>query len=246
MRSVIILLTALIADGQPPDGKKLFAVNCSVGYCHGAEGRAGRGPRLRDREWDRNYLFKVIDGGIANSSMPAWHERLSGEQISSIIEYILSISKEVTHSDSPPTVAGAGKNLFFDATNERNCGVCHKAGGMGGDVGPDLGSVASLAAREILNRMRAPNGKGVEIKMKDGETIRGVIAEENANKVRIYDLSSPGPPVARTIAVGDIAQRRAASAGMVHEHLDSTYTKKQLADLIGFVKSAPVQVEDLF
>jgi hypothetical protein len=52
--------------------------------------------------------------------------------------------------------------------------------------------------------------------------------------------------VARTIAAGEIGQRRAAPGGIAHEHLDSTYTKKQLADLIGFVKSAPVREEDLF
>src|SRR3989304_7975154 len=40
-------------------GKELFAQNCAVGYCHGSAGRSGRGPRLRAREWDKNYLFRV-------------------------------------------------------------------------------------------------------------------------------------------------------------------------------------------
>ena len=30
-------------------GEKTFAASCSVGYCHGKAGRAGRGPRLRGR-----------------------------------------------------------------------------------------------------------------------------------------------------------------------------------------------------
>src|SRR5262245_59267694 len=56
-------------------GSTLFAQSCSVGYCHGVAGKAGRGPRLRGREWDKNYLFKVTFGGIPNSSMPAWKDR---------------------------------------------------------------------------------------------------------------------------------------------------------------------------
>ena len=50
-------------------GSALFAQSCSVGYCHGVAGKAGRGPRLRGREWDKNYLFKVTSEGIPNSDV---------------------------------------------------------------------------------------------------------------------------------------------------------------------------------
>src|ERR1700690_4037163 len=102
MRTYFLLLVAMMAQAQIPategiaDGKKLFATYCSVGYCHGAEGRAGRGPRLRDREWDRAYLFKAIDQGIPNSSMPAWHGKLSHDQERLIIAYIFTIAKEIS------------------------------------------------------------------------------------------------------------------------------------------------------
>src|SRR5262245_30199558 len=74
-------------------GATLFAKNCSVGYCHGSAGRAGRGPRLRGREWEKNYLFKVTYDGIPNSSMPAWKSRLTETEIGSIVAYILTLSK---------------------------------------------------------------------------------------------------------------------------------------------------------
>ncbi len=74
-------------------GATLFGKNCSVGYCHGSAGRAGRGPRLRGREWDKNYLFKVTYDGIPNSSMPAWKSRLTETEIGSIVAYILTLSK---------------------------------------------------------------------------------------------------------------------------------------------------------
>jgi putative heme-binding domain-containing protein len=89
-------------------GETLFAKSCSVGYCHGVAGKAGRGPRLRGREWDKNYLFNVTYEGIPNSSMPAWKGRLSEEEIGSIVAYILTLSKlssDAAESSSSPSGA---------------------------------------------------------------------------------------------------------------------------------------------
>jgi putative heme-binding domain-containing protein len=266
-----IVLTSQCAQAQiaspqgVAEGKKLFATLCSVGYCHGAEGRAGRGPRLRDREWDRNYLLKVIDAGIPDSSMPAWRGKLTTEQLTSIVAYILSISKEVTPAGAStpgrqPDATGsagraianvaAGKALFFDATNDRNCGVCHKFEGAGGDIGTDLGKIASQPARDILQRIlvsrESSSRRLVEIVTKDGETLRGVLAEENASGLRVYDLTSPGPPVARTISLVDIAQRRSLDTNTAHDSFAATYTIKQLLDILTYLKSSHVKLEDVF
>ncbi|HEY3838682.1 MAG TPA: c-type cytochrome [Bryobacteraceae bacterium] len=261
--NVRILLLLVLVNAGPASaadnieaGKKLFAMSCSVGYCHGAEGRAGRGPRLRDREWDRNYLFKVIDEGIPNSSMPAWHGKLTTDQMKSVVSYILSISKEITRPDAAPkqtvaistpsSTASGGKSLFFDPTNDRNCGVCHKFAGSGGEIGPDLSRIGSQPAREIVKRMLTSRGTAVEVVLKDGETIRGVIAAENAAGVRVYDLTSSGPPVARTLSPGDFAGRRRIEANIVHEHVADGYTIQQLLDLVSYLKSTTVRLEDVF
>ena len=50
-------------------GDKLFAKNCSRGYCHGKDGRAGRGPRFRGRTLDKSYMFKVTRQGVPGTSM---------------------------------------------------------------------------------------------------------------------------------------------------------------------------------
>lgn len=275
MRAIIILLgmqlLALGAENKSASpesiaaGKKLFASSCSVGYCHGAEGRAGRGPRLRDREWDRNYLFKVIDEGIPNSSMPAWHAKFSSDQINSIVAYILSIAREAPAAGSPerapandrpvdaPAAAvtsltgniAAGKTLFYDATNDRNCGVCHESG-------PDLAEFSHATPRELLQRILLPvnSKKTVEIVTNDGEKLHGIIVEENPARLRLLDLTEAGLPVTRTLQASQIAQRRAIDAKFVHDNFAATYTMRQLLDLIAFIKSGPggprVQLRDLF
>src|SRR5262245_12455110 len=86
-------------------GNALFAQSCSVGYCHGIAGKAGRGPRLRGREWDKNYLFKVTFEGIPNSSMPAWKDRLTDEDIGAVVAYVLTLSRLTSDSAEAPVPA---------------------------------------------------------------------------------------------------------------------------------------------
>ena len=74
-------------------GRATFARYCSVGYCHGKDGRAGRGPRFRGRKLDREHLFRSIAEGIAGSAMPKWKPALSDAQIWSVIAYIESLSE---------------------------------------------------------------------------------------------------------------------------------------------------------
>ncbi len=126
-----------------------------------------------------------------------------------------------------------GKDLFFDAANDRNCGVCHNGAGAGGD----LGKISALPAREILHRILLPGASAVEMVMKDGETVRGIVADEKASALRLYDLTSPGPPVLRSFSVADIAQRRAVAGDIVHENFASTYTLKQLLDIVSYLKT---------
>ena len=73
-------------------GRNLFARSCSVGYCHGAEGRAGGGPRLRGKQWEPGYLYRVTAEGIPRSSMPGWKEKLSQDEIWSVVAYVMSLS----------------------------------------------------------------------------------------------------------------------------------------------------------
>ena len=74
-------------------GGATFARSCSVGYCHGKDGRAGRGPRFRGRKLDREYMFRSIAEGVPGSSMASWKPALNDAQIWAIIAYIESLSE---------------------------------------------------------------------------------------------------------------------------------------------------------
>lgn len=83
-------------------GRAVFEQSCSVGYCHGKAGRVGGGPRLRGKNWDSDYLIKVIEDGVPNSSMAGWKSRLSGEEILAVVAYIGTLSKLGPNDPEPP------------------------------------------------------------------------------------------------------------------------------------------------
>jgi len=131
------LLSISSAFAAEIDGGQIFKIRCSIGYCHGAEGKPGRAPKLRERDFTGTYLHKVITDGIPNSSMPAFKELLNPAEISTVVNYVLSLSGKAPVQETAPSEPATlrfdkGKALFFDAAN----GVCHAIDGAGTAIGP--------------------------------------------------------------------------------------------------------------
>ena len=170
-------------------GSAVFAQSCSVGYCHGKAGRAGRGPRLRGKSWDSDYLIKVIEEGIPTSSMAGWKGRLSEKEIRAVVAYIgtlstlgpndpdpllggeitpptLSTPATVTRPASQPSATvgdpAKGKALFFDLSDELNCALCHRLNSKGTNVAPDLSGISGRSAKEILKDIILPSAVTTE------------------------------------------------------------------------------------
>jgi len=71
------------------EGAALFTQSCAV-YCHGPKGIGGRGPRLRGRQFDKDYLFNTISNG--RDLMPPFKEIYTREEIWKLVAYVLSLS----------------------------------------------------------------------------------------------------------------------------------------------------------
>src|SRR5712671_2398464 len=213
-------------------GEQIFAQNCSVGYCHGVAGAAGRGPRLRGRTFSKDYLLNVTRDGIPSTAMPAWKGRLKDDEIRAVVEYVASLSSatDPTPPANPmppgigpaaipgfngPPQAARGHALFFDPA-WNNCGVCHAVGGRGIAIGPDLTTMrANLIgpapttlpvkdAAELTSQIHATGSRHVlTAKLASGEEFPALLAEQDSSQVRLYDLTVT-PPVRRTFARRDV------------------------------------------
>ena len=273
-------------------GRILFARSCSVGYCHGVEGRAGGGPRLRGKQWEPGYLYRVTAEGIPRSSMPGWKEKLSQDEIWSVVAYVMSLSDpeasrpaEVASAaalapgESAPepgrTTAlpeplpeadkasagltgepGTGRELFFDAADDLNCGQCHRVRGMGAEVGPDLSGLADRPASEILRDILLPAARLssrqalFDLTTVAGERLTVLKAGEEEQRIRFYDVTAL-PPVRRTLDPDQVESLEPQPGSAMPETYGRRYTLKQLLDLVSFLKdagpgsSATVTLEDL-
>jgi putative heme-binding domain-containing protein len=224
-------------------GEKVFAQSCAVGYCHGAAGAASRGPRLRGRTFDKDYLYRTITEGIPKSAMPSWKDRLNADQIRVVVDYIQSLASatgepvNVTASAAPaapeafdgPPAAARGRELFF-ATN--GCGSCHALGGRGTAIGPD---VSQAPKEQLTPAIQSPRARLVQtIRLKDGDTFPAIIGPEDGAFVQVFDLTSL-PPVRRNLEKSEIVSKTPAPTWS-HQAQTTGLTPEQLADIVAYIR----------
>jgi mono/diheme cytochrome c family protein len=243
MRLLLLALCAVSLSAQVTEGKQVFEASCAVGYCHGLDGRAGRGPRLRDRVWSKSYLYRTIENGIPGSSMPAWEGKLTRPQINAVVSYILSISHEQPDANPMPLPESSsdekkvlpGKALFFDPMRDRNCGVCHRVSGSGTDAAP-LFTGGQILLQQITSQ--PPSAQNTKVSLRNGEEFCGIKAAEDQNTLRIYDVGGTGPPVLRTLSKSEIMSQTGCAEFNAHRDNSSVYTTAELQDIVAFITAA--------
>ena len=240
----MIWLALLLQLSPVAVGEKIFALHCSVGYCHGAAGSAARGPRLRGRTFDKSYLYSAIRDGIPKSAMPAWKDRLRDDEIWATVAYVQSLATAsgdaaavVTAGPAPsgetfggPPAAARGRDLFF-ASNR--CGSCHALGGRGTAVGPD---VSKVSREQLIAAIRSTQSRQVRaVRLKDGESFPAVMGSEDAGFVQVFDLTA-APPVRRTLEKAEIASLTPGAWN--HQSVAAGYSQEQLLDIAEYISWA--------
>lgn len=246
----------LLDDAVIENGAELFQMNCAVGYCHGSAGRSARGPALRERDWVPSDLYRVTHDGLPGTSMPAWKGVLSAEDIWAVTAYIMTLARnplapanafvsiEVGAVEPRELTGDAkhGEELFFDLTREKRCGLCHRLGEKGTAVGPNLAVVAREKTAEDLERdirqpgrARAYGFELTEISTRDGEVIRGVLADQTSEEVKIFDTSVL-PPVLRTLPAEGVRRVRARDGrSPMPEGWESVYSDAEIGAIVAFL-----------
>ena len=168
---------ALIAEGR-----KTFELRC--GACHGGDGRGGeRAPDIvttrSARRRNAEQVRKLIREGIPDAGMPGFD--LPENELAALVTFYRSLTSPASQT-TPPGDAEAGERLFF---GKANCHTCHVRGD-GGIVGPDLSAVgARLTLAELQSALQDPGADiadgydEMEVKLKDGELVRGFARNES-------------------------------------------------------------------
>ena len=138
------------------EGEQLFVSTCTG--CHGAEGDGvfgvdlGRG-QFRNSQTDDD-LVRTIRNGLAGTGMPP--SSFSEAQARTLVAYLRS--RVSTPLGMVPGDAGRGRALF---EGKGKCVTCHRVGGSGSRLGPDLSDVGQL--RKVPDLERSLVDPGAEI-----------------------------------------------------------------------------------
>jgi putative heme-binding domain-containing protein len=266
LRAALLLLAAATLAAQTTiditsedlieQGAASYAKSCAVGYCHGTEGRSARGPALRDKAWNPRDFFRITHEGLPGTSMPAWNGILTNEEIWAITAYIVSLGQrpeETVFTIEPGGEAprreltaeeARGKELFFDLTREKRCGLCHALDGLGTAIGPNLAVAAREKSVEELHRAITQPDSSIaygfeltEVRTKSGERIRGVLAERMEGGVRIYDTSALPAPL-RTLMPDQVRSVKAVKkASPMPGGWGEVYSSRDLDAIVAYVRA---------
>lgn len=134
--------------------------------------------------------------------------------------------------------AERGRRLFFER-GQLSCVRCHKVGGTGGEVGPDLTKIATDKPRDYLlesivvpNKAIAKNFETVVILDFDGRQHTGILKAEEEKSLT---LMTPEAKLV-TVAKDQIDARKSGKSPMP-EDLTKHVTKFELRDLVAFLCS---------
>jgi quinoprotein glucose dehydrogenase len=132
--------------------------------------------------------------------------------------------------------AEAGRKIFFEKT-EVSCLRCHKVGGIGGEVGPDLTSIGKKQKRDYLlealvdpNKQIAKGYESVLISLVTGKQLSGILKSEDAKEVRL--MTAEGQMV--TIPKAQIDERSRGPSAMPSD-LVQKMSRSEVRDLVEFL-----------
>jgi len=221
-------------DADVQQGGALFQLHCS--YCHGSHGEGGRGADLTAGEYEMGGtdpdLFRTIRSGIPGTEMPA--VRVSDDEVWRLVGFVKRLGSQGL-AEKAPGDGVAGKGIYAKG----GCATCHRIGGAGTDLGPDLTDIGRRRGLKFLEESIVkpdafvPNNyRAVVLVLKSGSTVSGIRLNEDDLSVQVRDIG--GTP--RSFLKEDIKEIRRDKPSLMPSY-ETSLSKKDLGDLVAYLNS---------
>ena len=122
---------------------------------------------------------------------------------------------------------------------EKRCSACHKLGGKGHEVGPNLKSLTNKQPTALLESILDPS-RAVESKYQaylaltdDGRTLTGLLTEETGGSITL--LAAEGKRL--VLLRRDLEELRGVGKSLMPDGLEKDLTPQDMANLIRYVIS---------
>lgn len=135
--------------------------------------------------------------------------------------------------------AERGRKLFFDAKGIA-CAKCHRVGGEGEDVGPDLSGIGAQYQRKDLaesilfpSKVIREGYQAVVVATTQGQLLTGLVRGETAEALTLQDAEGRR----HVIAKQEIEERRPSGVSLMPEGLNSGLSLQDFADLVAYLET---------
>lgn len=212
-------------------GLRIYTQQCSL--CHGPQGDLVDGINLRtgqfrDAQTDDDLMLAIREG-LADGRMPAFN--LSADELNGLIAFIRA-GFEPNYEEVIIGDAERGKLLF---EGEGKCAECHRVGGVGPRIAPDLSSIALTLTPATLQQnlldpasVLLPINRQVRIVTLDEETIVGRRLNEDTYTIQLIDSQER----LRSVRKSEIATYTISEAPSKEP---TTLSEDEVADVIAYL-----------
>jgi alcohol dehydrogenase (cytochrome c) len=223
-------------------GKHVFDSTCTP--CHGGAGMGTeRAPALDSGRFkhggDDFEIFQTIQKGVPGTQMPAFSS-FSADRLWQLVTYVKSLSQSASGPGViPPNAnAGRGEQLFFGAGL---CTTCHEINGRGSILAADLSEIGKQSPARIKLGMEhapdfrrmfmGPNTRYVDIILRDGTQLHGLIKNEDSLSIVLQTLDGGY----RLLDRQRIRTLTNSSRALGPTDLAQRFSADQLGDLLAFL-----------
>jgi quinoprotein glucose dehydrogenase len=229
------LLVKAAESGTPVDQQGAFAILADLKLPEADDTLSQALSRLLKKELPAEVYLDLLDAAGKRQAIAGIKDKLAAfEKTRDPKDELAKWREALVGGD-----AERGRLIFLNKA-EVTCQKCHKAQGVGGDVGPDLAGIGTRQKRDYLlesivlpNKQIAKGYETVVIQLTNGKSVTGILKGDKADKV-VRVMTFEGQLL--TLRRQDIDEMNAGKSAMpedVVKHL----SKAELRDLVEFLSS---------
>jgi putative heme-binding domain-containing protein len=139
--------------------------------------------------------------------------------------------------DDPAADPQAGELIF--RSSKAQCQSCHRLGGNGGDLGPDLSRIGDQRkGSELLEALIAPSARiakgfgSLTLALRDGRIVEGILARQDDRTLELKIPNAPNLSIPRA----EVEMLLPSDRSLMPEGLEERLTRSELRDLLAYLK----------
>lgn len=170
-------------------------------------------------------LLKVEDKAIAKTARE-------------VLASVIPPSREEVIAKFQPALTTKGDVAKGQTVFMQRCFACHRAAGQGLEVGPDLITVKTKGRDALLTAILDPHKEvapqyiAYAVNTKDGQTLSGIITQDDAASMTIKMMGGAQLNIPRS----NIKGSSSSSQSLMPEGLETGMTAQDMADLLDFIE----------